>query len=134
MVAPTRRPRLRSLAVAGAVALLGTVAPAAPADAATTELTEVDRFTIPQQAFHSSYNDESMSSVAYGDVTGDGEPDLVVGGMDGYVTISTMSGIVLRRGFTSAKPICTDAAPSRSVVLTCVTTHGPASITVTGMF
>lgn len=86
--------------MAGAAALLGTMAPATPTDAATTGLTETERFTIPQQAFHSSYNDESMSSVAYGDVTGDGAPDLVVGGMDGYVTISTMSGAVLHRHHT----------------------------------
>jgi hypothetical protein len=33
----------------------------------------------------------------------------------------------------SPKPICTAEYPSFSTVLTCVTMHGPAWITVTGM-
>ena len=45
-----------------------------------------------------------------------------------------ITGIVLRRGFTSPKPSCTAAYPSVAAVFTCVTTQGPASITVTGMF
>lgn len=97
MIASIRRRRLRTVAVTGAAALVGTLVPGTPVAGATTELDEVAQFSIPQQAFHSSYNNESMSSVAYGDVTGDGQADLIVGGMDGYVTVTTMTGTVQGR-------------------------------------
>ena len=43
------------------------------------------------------------------------------------------SGLFILLSFTSPNPNCIALYPSVSTVLTCATTHGPASITVTGI-
>ncbi len=86
-----------SLTVAVALICLASVVAASPAASADAGLRQTAQFGIPQQAFWSSYNNESMSSVAYGDVTGDGNPELVVGGMDGVVTVTTVGGSIIRQ-------------------------------------
>lgn len=83
-----------------ALVSLGTVLPvlsAVPAGAADAEL-EVDAsLTVPFNNFYSSYANESMSSPAYGDVTGDGNAEIVIGGMDGRLSIMRPNGSTVLR-------------------------------------
>ncbi len=92
--------RLRSaLIAAGAFAMsFAVVPPVAPsvAEAATPpELTERFRVSADQNAYYDLFTPEARSSVAYGDVTGDGQPNVVMGGMDGRVIVGDTNGNLL---------------------------------------
>jgi len=85
--------RRRLVAVLGVTALATATMVAVPqavepAGAAAVNLTLVGTAASgPYQAFYDRATHESFSSVAVGDVTGAGRPQLVVGGMDGCVRI-----------------------------------------------
>ncbi|MCU0273647.1 MAG: DUF4214 domain-containing protein [Acidimicrobiales bacterium] len=104
-----RSPR-RPLAAMLLVALLSTtlaaaglaVTPADPAAAAATALTPAFRISSPQTGYHPTFSGESFSSPAVGDVTGDGLPEVVVGGVDGHVVVASTVGVVLARFWTGA--------------------------------
>ena len=93
MSLPARSPRrLRRVVAASALmaAVAGVTALAAPApvDAAVPALSIRSTFTRQYSTFNTERSiNQVMSSPAFGDVTGDGAPDIVVGGMDGFVTI-----------------------------------------------
>lgn len=77
-----------AISLGTAVSLLSTV----PAGAADAELTVNETLTVPFNNFYSSYANESMSSPAYGDVTGNGQAEIVIGGMDGRLSIMRPDG------------------------------------------
>ncbi len=83
-----------SVAIALLLAVAATIAPTA-ASAATASLTETSRTEVPQNGFFSSFLDESKSSPAVGDVQGDGDAEVVIGGMDGRVAVLSLGGDVL---------------------------------------
>ncbi len=86
---------------AAAIIAAGTfaaVAPpsASPVDAAVpAELTERFRVSANQDAYYDLFTPEARSSVAFGDVTGDGQPNVVMGGMDGRVIVGSTTGQLL---------------------------------------
>ena len=73
--------------------------------AAAVRLTQQHQFSFTQNAFYPSYTNESMSSPAYGDVTGDGIADVVIGGMDGRLFISSVNGDLQRTHLVGAGAI-----------------------------
>jgi VCBS repeat protein/FG-GAP repeat protein len=112
-----RRPRGATLAVAllaafslGAVASVGTVAGAAPSRAAaparTASAVQLGLVRSPFSGapyaalFNNGGTTESFSTPAVGDVTGDSQPEIVLGGMDGWVRIFSLGGGLVRAQFT----------------------------------
>ncbi len=128
--------RRRPLILTAALALTATVLPGVAADAATTSLRETGQFELTQNAFHNSYNNESMSSPAYGDVTGDGQPNIVIGGMDGRVAVTTMNGTIVGQYYTGpgaihSSPTLADLNGDGVLDITVGNTHGDV-VTFTG--
>lgn len=70
--------------------------PTPPALAAQpSELTERFRFSANQNNFYDLFTPEARSSPAYGDVTGDGNAEIVIGGMDGRLIIGSTDGQII---------------------------------------
>lgn len=63
--------------------------------AAVSTLTQRFEVSADQNAYYSKFTDEARSSVAFGDVTGNGQPNVIVGGMDGRVIVGDLNGNVL---------------------------------------
>lgn len=82
-----------AISLGTAVSLLSTV----PAGAADAELAIDETLTVPFNNFYTSYTNESMSSPAYGDVTGNGQAEVVIGGMDGRLSIMRPDGSTVLR-------------------------------------
>ena len=125
-----RSPRRRWWTIlAGALGLtLPTLVPI-PVGAADADLIPGETLIVPFNAFHSSYADASMSSPAYGDVTGDGHNEIVVGGMDGRLSILTTSGGVVGRhtigpGAIHSSPTLVDLDGNGVLDIVVGTTHG----------
>lgn len=98
-------PRLHTSRLPGAVlsATLTAAALAAPvlvatpgvASAADPSLTQRFEVVADQNAYYTKFTDEARSSVAYGDVTGDGAANVIMGGMDGRVIVASLSGTIV---------------------------------------
>ncbi len=92
----------RPLPVLLSLVSLATVTTATPspvsAQSAPT-LTEGFRVSATQNAYYSLFTNESRSGVAYGDVTGDGTANVVLGGMDGRLIIGDVNGQLISQFF-----------------------------------
>lgn len=107
-----------TLVVALVVALVGPVATTvgiSPAQAASAKLHKQGEVTSgPLSAVCCGFTTEHFSSVAYGDVNGDGAADLVVGGLDGrirawtYGSPSPFLNLSLGSGGIHASPLLVD--------------------------
>ena len=103
--APTLASSTRIAAVFALIAALF-ASVASPASAAQpTELTERFRFAADQNAYYDLFTPEARSSPAYGDVTGDGRANIVIGGMDGRLIIGELDGDNPRQYFIGAGEI-----------------------------
>lgn len=95
---PTRRAIPLAVLTATLAGLLVPTVGTAPASAADATLTPVGS-PLVRLDYGSRYypraTSEAFSSAAVGDVTGDGRPDLVVGGMDGIVRVFSTAGQLL---------------------------------------
>ena len=87
------------------VGLLGALAPTPATAAQPNELTERFRASAPQNAYYDLFTPEARSSVAFGDVTGDGQPNMVMGGMDGRLIIADTAGNLLAQRLIGAGEI-----------------------------
>lgn len=124
-----RPPRLLSLAAS--MTLLAAPLLAKPASAATTDLTEDASFAAPFNNFYKGYANvsESLSSPAYGDVTGNGQAEIIVGGMDGRLSIFTPTGSLVGRhtigpGAIHSAPSLADVDGDGVLDIAVATTHG----------
>ncbi len=102
---------------------------ATPVGAGSAGLTPDQTLTVPFNNFYSSYANESMSSPAYGDVTGNGQNEIIVGGMDGRLSILTPSGGVVGRHFIGpgaihSSPTLADLDGNGVLDIVVGTTHG----------
>jgi hypothetical protein len=61
----------------------------------TTTLTITKKFQAPYASFTVAATHESFSTAAVGDVTGDHEPDIVAGGMDGHLRVWRLDGTMV---------------------------------------
>ncbi len=79
-----------------AVGLAGFAVATPPADAARpSELTERFRISANQNNYFDLFTPEARSSPSYGDVTGDGVAEIVIGGMDGRLIIASPNGQII---------------------------------------
>lgn len=96
---------LAFIVVVGIVAS-GVTGGATPVDAGQPpELTERFRVSADQNAYYDLFTPESRSSVAFGDVTGNGQPNVVMGGMDGRLIVGTTDGQLIAQYFIGAAEI-----------------------------
>lgn len=94
-----RSSRRRFPSAAAALATAVSLLVAVPAEAADADLTLDAEITIPFNNFYLGHAAlaESASSPAYGDVTGDGQAEIVIGGMDGRLSIMRPNGSTVTR-------------------------------------
>ncbi len=95
MRSPQRRSFSAAIALGTAISLLTAV----PAGAADADLTLDAEITVPFNNFFLGHArlSESASSPAYGDVTGNGQAEIVIGGMDGRLSIMRPNGSTVTR-------------------------------------
>ncbi len=102
------RPHRCSLVV---LALVATLFVPAPAGASTPTLTRTVEYLRGASGNHTDTIDQAMSSPAIGDVTGDGRADVVVGGMDGVVTVLDPTDGTVLRAVTPQRGAAIQASP-----------------------
>lgn len=120
---PRRLALVLATAVASAPLPLMTANPSLAADAALTEVGAPFARTT-YGSFYAHATSEAFSSAAVGDVTGDGSPDVVTGGMDGYVRVFDTGGRLVGEAGTGP------GAVQSSPVLVDVDRDGVLDVTV----